>query len=399
MIPNKLGPAVRLLVVAVAAAGWTPSRAAGALPVQSGVPSAPQNVLATVVNSSTIEITWDPPASGSPFTSYQIEVSEDGHPFQGLGWREVSEERRIRDPNVPAGTTTQYRVRARNDVGFGPWAVATRRSATGPPSAPQSLKATTVGSTVTLTWSAPESDGGSSILSYQVHVSINNSSTWTHLTSGNASLTYTDVTATPGTLRRYRVRAVNSSGAGAPAYMTTGTAGKPTAPRNLTAATAGPSAIDLDWDAPALTGGSVILRYEIHVLVSNIWSLVATTTAAVTAYRDTRAPAGTARRYRVQAVNSSGAGAPAYVDAPAVARPGPPRNIEARARGSSEIELTWDARCPTAAARSPATGSRCWPRERPGGRLCRTPGGPPPATVTPTFPGAPPTATRWRRST
>ena len=84
--------------------------------------------------------------------------------------------------------------------------------------------------------------------------------------------------------------------------------GIPTAPRNLTAAAAGPSAIDLDWEAPFSPGGSAIVRYEIHVLVSGIWSLLGSTTAGVTEYRDTHASAGTVRRYRVWAVNAFGPG-------------------------------------------------------------------------------------------
>ena len=56
---------------------------------------------------------------------------------------------------------------------------------------------------------------------------------------------------------------MNASGlVGAPVYVTATTVGVgiPTAPRNLTAAAAGPSAIDLDWDAPFSPGGSVIVH-------------------------------------------------------------------------------------------------------------------------------------------
>ena len=47
------------------------------------------------------------------------------------------------------------------------------------------------------------------------------------------------------------------------------------------------------------------------MLVSGIWSLLGSTTAGVTAYQDTRATAGPARRYyRVWAVNAYGPGGP-----------------------------------------------------------------------------------------
>ena len=344
MIPNRLGLAARSLVVVVAAAGWMPSSAAaGAVPVQNA-PSAPLYVTATIAGPSIVDLDWDPPSSngGSAITLYEVEVSADGVNWTFLASTVVSVTA-FRHSGFSAGVTPRYRVSARNANGLGPAAVATTRG-TGIPSAPLNLTATAFGSIVDLAWDAPFSPGGSAITIYEIHVSVNGGA-WNLLSSTAAGVTaYRDATASAGGVRRYRVRAWNASGPGAPTYVTATTVGVgiPTAPRNLTAAAAGPSAIDLAWDAPFSPGGSAIVRYEIHVLVSGIWSLLGSTTAGVTAYQDTRATAGTARRYRVWAANAYGPGAPAYVDAPAAGPPGPPRHLDARAAGSSVIELNWD---------------------------------------------------------
>ena len=78
MIRNKLGLRARSLMVAVAVVCWLLSgAAAAALHGQNTVPSAPTNLTATALNSTTIELTWQIPTSdgGSPITGYRIDAS------------------------------------------------------------------------------------------------------------------------------------------------------------------------------------------------------------------------------------------------------------------------------------------------------------------------------------
>ena len=163
-----------------------------------------------------------------------------------------------------------------------------------------------------------------------------------------------------GATRHYRVRAEYSNGDyGTPAFADATTAGTgfPGAPQNLSATAAGPSVINLDWDAPASNGGSAITGYQIHVFASGgSWSLVGTTVPSVRVYSDATAEAGVTRRYRVRAVNASGPGVPAFVNATTEhnATPGPPLALTATASGSSVIDLDWDA--PADAGSAPVTG-------------------------------------------
>jgi hypothetical protein len=83
---------------------------------------------------------------------------------------------------------------------------------TGPtsPSAPQNLVSQSGDSTVTLSWSAPSSDGGSTITGYKIYRGIASGST-TYLAT-TANLTYTDSTVTNNTAYYYQLSANNSIG-------------------------------------------------------------------------------------------------------------------------------------------------------------------------------------------
>ena len=348
MIPNRLGLAARSFVVIVAAAAWVPpSAAAGALPVQSGTPSAPQYVTATVVDPTIIDLDWDPPVSngGSLITGYRIEVSVNGGIWSFLASTAASVTA-FRHSGFSATATHRYRVLAENANGLGPAAEATTVG-TGTPSEPRNLTATTLGSIVDLDWDAPAPNGGRTITHYEIHVSVNGGS-WTWVVDTATGVTaYRDATAAVGGVRRYRVRAWNANGQGAPAYVTATTVGSatPSAPLNLRATTLG-SIVDLAWTAPATNGGRAITHYEIHVSVNaGIWTPVVHTAAGVTAYRDATAAVGVVRHYRVRAWNANGQGAPAYVTATTVGAgiPTAPLNLTATAVGPSVVDLDWDA--------------------------------------------------------
>ena len=87
---------------------------------------------------------------------------------------------------------------------------------------------------------------------------------------------------------------------------------KPGAPTGLTATARSTSAtrIDLDWDAPAKSGGREITGYRIEVSTDDsTWTgLAANTESADTEYRHTGLAAGTTRHYRVSAINAIGTG-------------------------------------------------------------------------------------------
>ena len=83
------------------------------------------------------------------------------------------------------------------------------------PSAPQNLKTTAGDAQVTLSWSAPLSDGGSAITSYDVYKGSASGAETLYATTGNV-LAYTDIAVANGQTYYYKVTAVNSAGESEP---------------------------------------------------------------------------------------------------------------------------------------------------------------------------------------
>src|SRR5205807_332875 len=134
-------------------------------------PSAPQNLAATAGNAQ-VGLTWQAPGSngGSPITNYKL--------YRGLApgsetlLTTVGAVTSYTDTAVTNGVTYYYQVSAVNSVGEGPRsneASATPTAPATPPGAPQGLSATAGDATVTLTWSAPSSNGGSPITNYRIY--------------------------------------------------------------------------------------------------------------------------------------------------------------------------------------------------------------------------------------
>src|SRR5439155_11098992 len=73
--------------------------------------------------------------------------------------------------------------------------------------------ATAGDATVTLTWSAPNSNGGSPITNYRIYRGTSSNGETLKATIGNV-LTYTDTTVTNGVTYYYQVCALNNVGEG-----------------------------------------------------------------------------------------------------------------------------------------------------------------------------------------
>jgi len=181
-------------------------------------PSAPQNLAATGGNAQ-VTLTWQAPASdgGSPITNYKI--------YRGLApttetlLTTVGNVLTYTDSAVTNGLTYYYQVSAANSPGEGGEgprsneASATPTAPATPPDAPQGLGATAGDATVTLTWSAPSSNGGSPITNYRIYRGTSSNGETLLATIGNV-LTYTDTAVTNGVTYYYQVSAVNGAGEG-----------------------------------------------------------------------------------------------------------------------------------------------------------------------------------------
>ena len=120
--------------------------------------------------------------------------------------------------------------------------------------------------------------------------------------------------------------------------------GKPT---GLSASASGETQIDLSWTAPSDNGGEAISGYRVEVSSDGgtTWSdLAADTGSTTTTYAHTGLSAGTARHYRVSAINSVGTGAASdTASATTATLAGKPTGLSASRNGGTRIDLSWTA--------------------------------------------------------
>ena len=331
-----------------------PSNVANAT-TESERPGPPTDLDATAVDSTQINLAWNPPDDdgGSPITGYRIEMSPNGT----SGWDDLeentgSDDQFYSDTTLSPNTTRHYRVSAINDDNLtsDPSNVANATTSGTVPGQPTNLAATARDtSQIYLVWRAPSSDGGSPITGYRIEVSDDGRS-WVDLerNTENDDTDYTHTNLRPGSLRYYRVSAINSVGTGRPSRLAFATTlDVPDEPTDLSATPKGEDRIDLLWIRPSEDGGSPIEGYQIDVSENSgaTWSvLVENSRSTATTYSHTGLSAGETRYYRVRAINEWGGGAyslPAFATTDAT-EPGPPRNLVADASGQTRIDLDWD---------------------------------------------------------
>src|SRR5207247_2593201 len=168
------------------------------------------------VGDASVLLTWAAPDGngGSPTRRYSDHrgTSSNGETLKAT----IGNVLTYTDTTVTNGVTYYYQVSALNNVGEGPKsneAPATPPAPAGPPGAPQGLGATAGDATVTLTWSAPSSNGGSPITNYRIYRGTSSNGETLKATIGNV-LTYTDTSVTNGVTYYYQVSAVNGAGEG-----------------------------------------------------------------------------------------------------------------------------------------------------------------------------------------
>lgn len=343
-------------VSAINAAGTGPVSNVDDATTDIGVPRAPTRLTATADGESRIRLRWTAPSDngGARISGYRIEVSLTGTG----GWDPLESNSRststsYTDSGLSPGSKRYYRVAAINSEGTGAFsrvAHATTRAAL--PGAPTDLTAKARGTTqIDLTWLAPSSDGGASIIGYRVE-SSSDGDEWTvvRANTNSTSTTFSDTNLSPGTTRHYRVFAVNLVGAGPASHIARATtdATVPRAPTGLSARADGRSRIDLSWTRPSYDGGAAIIGYQIEVSSNSgsTWSVhVPNTRSTSTAYAHSPLEAGTTWHYRVSAINSVGTSNPSNVASATTEldAPGAPTGLTAAADGISQMRLSWTA--------------------------------------------------------
>ncbi|MFI5934531.1 fibronectin type III domain-containing protein [Actinoplanes sp. NPDC051494] len=286
-LTNATTYAVR--VRAVNRTGSGPASAAVPVTPDDGLPGAPTGLSATRADRGT-HLTFTAPArpGSSAITGYQ--VSTDG----GASWAPLAGDRSV--TGLTNGTTYAVQVRAVNGTGAGPATASVAVTPATVPGTPTGLVVTRGDARATLTFVAPADDGGDPVTGYDV--SADDGATWAVLA---ADRTVTGLTN--GTTYRFRVRAVNTVGAGAPTARVDATpATTAGAPTGLTAAR-GDASATLAFTAPASDGGDLVTGYDVSTDDGLTWAALAGN-RVVTGLAN-----GVTYTVRVRAVNSAGPGA------------------------------------------------------------------------------------------
>jgi hypothetical protein len=162
---------------------------------------------------------------------------------------------------------------------------------------------------VVLSWTVPNSDGGSPITGYNVYRSTSPGGEGSTPVGAAVSSTFTDTGLTNGTTYYYKVAAVNAVGTGPQSGEANATpqAAAPTAPLGLTAS-AGNASVSLSWSVPASNGGSSITGYNVYrgTSAGGEAGTPVATNVTTTSFTDSGLTNGTTYYYKVAAVNSAG---------------------------------------------------------------------------------------------
>ena len=305
------------------------------------VPGAPRNLVAAPGNGQ-VGLSWTAPTSngGSAITGYSVyRATTSGAETQLIALGNVTS---YVDSSTTNGTAYFYQVTATNGTGEGAASAESSATPASAPGAPTGLGAIASPSQVSLSWTAPSSDGGSAITGYQI---------WRSTTSGSESLlttigvatSYTDTGRTNGTTYYYQVAAVNAVAAGGLSNEASATPiTVPGTPIGL-GATLGNGQVDLAWTAPSSNGGSAITGYDVYRSTSSGTEVLVQSLISTTSFTDTGLTNGTTYFYMVSAVNGAGEGGlSGEASATPATNPGAPGGLTATA-GSGSVGLGWSA--------------------------------------------------------
>jgi hypothetical protein len=312
---------------------------------QTVVDAAATDLTVKSIAGRSVSLSWKAPAklTGATVKDYRIESSTDGAAWVPFV-RKASTKTTATFTGLRAATAYQFRVVIVTSSGAGtptdPVAATTAQDVPAVVAAPTFASVTA--NAFTITWVAPEDNGGQPITSYSVKV-----------TPVVTSVVVNGTTATVtgfklGTAYSFTIAATNSKGTGAATTTKMTPVATPGAP--ILTATRAMTSVTISWKAPSDTGGAKITGYTTSVSPSALAYTVSGTKATFS-----NLPAGTMFTFSVAAVNSAGAGVAAQIATGTFAVPGPVV-ITSASKDASTLLISWTT--PTDDGGSKITGYR-----------------------------------------
>ncbi|MEI8050287.1 MAG: fibronectin type III domain-containing protein, partial [Actinomycetes bacterium] len=307
----------------------------------SSVPSAPSAVTAVAANgSATVSWTASDSTGGSAITSYVVTATPSS---QTCTYQ-------VTNPEVDSctvvgltnGTAYTFTVTATNAAGDSVASVAS--SSVVPaivPSAPATATAVAGNASVTVSWTPPASDGGSTITSYVV-TSSPEAKTCSYQVVSPETDTCVVTGLTNGTAYTFTVTATNGVGTGGASDVTTpvtpqGSAVAPSAPTSVSGVR-GNASVVVSWKAPTSNGGASVKSYLVTSSPGAKTCSTVLTRCTVTGLTN-----GTPYTFTVTATNAAGTSEASAASAPATpaAAPAAPSGVTATSNVSGQSTISW----------------------------------------------------------
>ena len=302
------------------------------------------------ISDSGFSINWPTPADsgGSPVTNFTVELSRNN----GQSWQSaktgVSTSTSLNVTGAAPGTTYLIRIAAVNAVGQSEYLTGSVTTLTTTASAPKSLISSNLaGTSLSLGWGLPDSNGGSGITDYQVEVTSNGSNSWTVIPhNASNSLGFNVSNLLPGRTYQFRVSAVTAAGIGAASNVITVTtlgAVGPNAPATLLVSGVKTNTASLSWSGVVAT--QKVFNYLVDVSTDgSTWISVSKKVSTSTSLALSGLRLGTTYQVRVAAVNSVGTGSYVYGSFTTLATVSTsPTALVSSNVSSSGFTLSWNA--------------------------------------------------------
>jgi titin len=307
-----------------------------------------------------VTLSWTAPVSdgSSPITGYEIYHGTSASnatwtKFSTVGASVLGE----KVTGLTAGTTYYFGVKAINIAGSSPMSNNMTAVPNALPGAPVLVSAAAGYLNVTLSWTAPSSDGSSSITGYEIYFGTSASNvTWTKFSTVGASVLGEKVTGlTAGTTYYFGVKALNIAGSSVMSNNMTAVPYTASGAPTLTTATAGVNSAVLIWTAPVDNGSGPITGYLVYYgptdATTQFGDLLSAETLTVNV---TGLTSGTQYFFAIKAVSAAGSSPMSNVlNATVMNVPGAPTGLTDTTT-SGQVTLSWTA--PVNVGGSPITG-------------------------------------------
>ena len=251
-------------------------RALDALPDPTEAPGAPTGVEVAISgeDGDALDVSWTAPEESgtSDVTGYVVQWKSGDDDYSADNQSSV-DDTSASVADLTQGDTYTFRVAAVSDDGRGDWSDEASGNPAVAPGLVGDLKSVPGNSTLALSWTAPEDDGGSEITGYLVSWRTGRQSSADTADVAGDATGYT-ITGLDNT-KNYSVwvQAINAAGTGDSASVPGGDSSvavtpvptKSTAPQNLsvTSGTDGET-LNVAWTAAADDGGTVLIDYSVE---------------------------------------------------------------------------------------------------------------------------------------